>query len=127
MWLSLSRYALKRATLKHTGLRGFFLSVLGVASFVRKLIAGPHVAICDECVEACIDIIKDDDEFEAQGGTIRYFELVTKPVLSLPGLLVRVPSSHSRINGCCSGTLRPDYETDRSEIRSVVFSASAQH
>jgi len=29
---------------------------------VRKLIAGPKVSICDECVETCNDII--DDEFD---------------------------------------------------------------
>ena len=27
---------------------------------VRKLIAGPTVFICDECVELCMDIIKED-------------------------------------------------------------------
>ncbi|MDO8680001.1 MAG: ClpX C4-type zinc finger protein [Acidobacteriota bacterium] len=28
---------------------------------VRKLIAGPAVYICDECIEVCVDIILDDD------------------------------------------------------------------
>jgi ketosteroid isomerase-like protein len=28
---------------------------------VRKLIAGPEVCICDECVEVCNDIIADDE------------------------------------------------------------------
>ena len=27
---------------------------------VRKLIAGPTVFVCDECVELCMDIIKED-------------------------------------------------------------------
>jgi hypothetical protein len=31
---------------------------------VRKLIAGPSVFICDECVQVCVDIIADDDRFE---------------------------------------------------------------
>jgi ATP-dependent Clp protease ATP-binding subunit ClpX len=31
---------------------------------VRKLIAGPTVFICDECVEVCNDIIADDHRFE---------------------------------------------------------------
>jgi DNA polymerase III delta prime subunit len=35
---------------------------------VRKLIAGPTVFICDECVEVCNDIIADDNKFEARGG-----------------------------------------------------------
>jgi ATP-dependent Clp protease ATP-binding subunit ClpX len=34
---------------------------------VRKLIAGPTVFICDECVEVCNDIIADDNRFEARG------------------------------------------------------------
>ena len=29
---------------------------------VRKLIAGPTVFICDECVELCMDIIKEDSK-----------------------------------------------------------------
>ena len=35
---------------------------------VRKLIAGPTVFICDECVEVCNDIIADDNKFD-RGGT----------------------------------------------------------
>ncbi len=34
---------------------------------VRKLIAGPTVFICDECVEVCNDIIADDNKFESRG------------------------------------------------------------
>ena len=34
---------------------------------VRKLIAGPTVFICDECVEVCNDIIADDSRFETSG------------------------------------------------------------
>jgi hypothetical protein len=32
---------------------------------VRKLIAGPSVFICDECVQVCTDILADDDRFES--------------------------------------------------------------
>src|SRR5512145_389343 len=35
---------------------------------VRKLIAGPTVFICDECVEVCNDIIADDNKFETRAG-----------------------------------------------------------
>ncbi|MGE3274120.1 MAG: ATP-dependent Clp protease ATP-binding subunit ClpX [Vicinamibacterales bacterium] len=35
---------------------------------VRKLIAGPTVFICDECVEVCNDIIADDNRFENRTG-----------------------------------------------------------
>jgi len=34
---------------------------------VRKLIAGPTVYICDECVEVCNDIIADDNRYENKG------------------------------------------------------------
>jgi len=34
---------------------------------VRKLIAGPTVFICDECVEVCNDIIADDNRAERSG------------------------------------------------------------
>jgi len=33
---------------------------------VRKLIAGPSVFICDECIELCNDIIRDESQGEAQ-------------------------------------------------------------
>src|SRR5690349_777522 len=34
---------------------------------VRKLIAGPTVFICDECVDVCNDIIADDNKFDSRG------------------------------------------------------------
>ena len=33
---------------------------------VRKLIAGPSVFICEECVDLCLDIIREDTE-EVEG------------------------------------------------------------
>ncbi len=38
---------------------------------VRKLIAGPSVFICDECVELCNDIIREELEDKAETGTSR--------------------------------------------------------
>jgi len=39
---------------------------------VRKLIAGPSVYVCDECVELCNDIIKDElqDDSSFGGGEL---------------------------------------------------------
>ena len=34
---------------------------------VRKLIAGPSVYICDECIELCNDIVKDDLKNGSEG------------------------------------------------------------
>ena len=33
---------------------------------VRKLIAGPSVFICDECIELCNDIIRDETQGDNQ-------------------------------------------------------------
>jgi ATP-dependent Clp protease ATP-binding subunit ClpX len=33
---------------------------------VRKMIAGPTVFICNECVEFCIDIVKESDAEKGQ-------------------------------------------------------------
>jgi ATP-dependent Clp protease ATP-binding subunit ClpX len=38
---------------------------------VRKLIAGPTVYICDECVDICLDIIAEERESEEQEGRLR--------------------------------------------------------
>jgi ATP-dependent Clp protease ATP-binding subunit ClpX len=43
---------------------------------VRKLIAGPTVYICDECVDICLDIIAEEREGEDQDGRVR----LPKPV-----------------------------------------------
>ena len=39
---------------------------------VRKLIAGPTVFICDECVELCMDIIRE----ESKTSLVKRFTLV---------------------------------------------------
>ncbi len=38
---------------------------------VRKLIAGPSVFICDECIELCNDIIRDETQAEEQSGSVK--------------------------------------------------------
>jgi ATP-dependent Clp protease ATP-binding subunit ClpX len=43
---------------------------------VRKLIAGPTVYICDECVDICLDIIAEERESEEQEGRLK----LPKPV-----------------------------------------------
>ena len=41
----------------------FLLFILWQKSHeVKKLIAGPTVFICDECVELCMDIIKEENK-----------------------------------------------------------------
>src|SRR2546426_3559164 len=43
---------------------------------VKKLIAGPTVYICDECIELCNDIIAEEGQKEAQKQTT---ERIPKP------------------------------------------------
>ena len=38
---------------------------------VKKLIAGPTVFICDECVDICLDIIAEDKHARAAAGDRR--------------------------------------------------------
>ncbi|HER34617.1 MAG: ATP-dependent Clp protease ATP-binding subunit ClpX [Halothiobacillaceae bacterium] len=38
---------------------------------VKKLIAGPNIYICDECVELCNDILREEVESETDGGPDR--------------------------------------------------------
>uniref|UniRef100_UPI0025E7A5BD ATP-dependent protease ATP-binding subunit ClpX n=1 Tax=Sulfurivirga sp. TaxID=2614236 RepID=UPI0025E7A5BD len=49
---------------------------------VRKLIAGPGVYICDECVELCNEILRE--EFEGQGGEGDAFAPLTLDKLPTP-------------------------------------------
>src|ERR1041384_6554194 len=42
---------------------------------VRKLIAGPSVFICDECVELCNDIIREELEEKAATGIVYIDEI----------------------------------------------------
>ncbi|MFM2112032.1 MAG: hypothetical protein RLZZ271_692, partial [Pseudomonadota bacterium] len=45
---------------------------------VKKLIAGPSVFICDECIDLCNDIIRDEVPAEAeQAGGVRNNDLPT--------------------------------------------------
>jgi hypothetical protein len=55
---------------------------------VRKLIAGPTVYICDECVQVCVDIIADDARFDsdttAADGEVGVNDRPVRPILALP-------------------------------------------
>ena len=46
------------------GARTLYCSFCGKSQHeVKKLIAGPSVYICDECVELCVDIIREEGEY----------------------------------------------------------------
>ena len=57
---------------KSTGEKPLYCSFCGKSQHeVRKLIAGPSVFICDECIELCNDIIRDEAQAEVTGGAPR--------------------------------------------------------
>ena len=60
---------------------------------VRKLIAGPTVFICDECVELCMDIIKEENK----SSLIKHQEGVPTPkeIQSLKDRLNTIYSKHT--------------------------------
>ena len=63
---------MSRSTTNGSSLRCSFCSKS--QSEVRKLIAGPNVYICDECIEICTDIIDEERDLEEREGA---FELPT--------------------------------------------------
>ena len=63
---------MSRSTTNGSSLRCSFCSKS--QSEVRKLIAGPNVYICDECIEICTDIIDEERDLEEREGS---FELPT--------------------------------------------------
>jgi ATP-dependent Clp protease ATP-binding subunit ClpX len=92
---------------------------------VRKLIAGPTVFICDECVEVCNDIIADDNRFEnrSQSSTlptpveIKQFldEYVIGQEEAKKRLAVAVYNHYKRVHIMKSKT-RQDVELTKSNI-----------
>ena len=59
---------MSRTTSDESSLRCSFCSKS--QSEVRKLIAGPNVYICDECVEICTDIIAEERDLDERGDLI---------------------------------------------------------
>lgn len=94
---------------------------------VKKLIAGPGVYICDECIELCNDIIDEEKERESQNkGSFK----VPKPaeikahlddyVIGQPqakkALSVAVHNHYKRINSLQGGRKSMDIELQKSNI-----------
>ena len=92
---------------------------------VRKLIAGPNVYICDECVDICLDIIAEDRAKEARETKrqlpkpeeIKHFldEYVIGQELAKKKLAVAVYNHYRRID-YASHSPRPDVELQKSNI-----------
>jgi len=92
---------------------------------VRKLIAGPNVYICDECVDICLDIIAEDRAREAREARrslpkpeeIKKFldSYVIGQELAKKKLAVAVYNHYRRIDYLSHAT-RPDVELSKSNI-----------
>ncbi len=94
---------------------------------VKKLIAGPGVYICDECIELCNDIIDEEKEREtAVKGTfkvpkpadIKGFldDYVIGQVSAKKSLAVAVHNHYKRINNIQTGKKKEDVELQKSNI-----------
>ncbi|MBM3780796.1 MAG: ATP-dependent Clp protease ATP-binding subunit ClpX [Acidobacteria bacterium] len=93
---------------------------------VRKLIAGPTVFICDECVDVCNDIIADDTKFEAKAprtslpvpSEIKKFldEYVIGQELTKKKLAVAVYNHYKRLEILKQPRTRTDVELSKSNI-----------
>lgn len=94
---------------------------------VKKLIAGPGVYICDECIDLCNDIIDEEKDREtAVKGTFK----VPKPsdiktylddyaigqTQAKKTLAVAVHNHYKRVNAMTSGKKTPDVEMQKSNI-----------
>jgi len=92
---------------------------------VRKLIAGPNVYICDECVDICLDIIAEDRAREARESRrnlpkpeeVKKFldSYVIGQELAKKKLAVAVYNHYRRIDYLSHST-RPDVELSKSNI-----------
>ena len=66
---------------KNSGDKLLYCSFCGKSQHeVRKLIAGPSVFICDECIELCNDIIKEEGDTAGSGQNIDFTSLSGAPV-----------------------------------------------
>lgn len=91
---------------------------------VRKLIAGPTVFICDECVELCNDIIKEESKSALSKGTdgvpspLEILEVLDDYVIGQAAakkvLSVAVHNHYKRLNHASSNT--PEVELAKSNI-----------
>ncbi|MCB0361191.1 MAG: ATP-dependent Clp protease ATP-binding subunit ClpX [Bdellovibrionales bacterium] len=95
---------------------------------VKKLIAGPGVYICDECIELCNDIIAE--ERDREGGANKSLLKVPKPVdiksflddyvigqeSAKKSLAVAVHNHYKRINSTSKSSKKDDIEIAKSNI-----------
>lgn len=93
---------------------------------VRKLIAGPSVFICDECVELCTDIIREEVQETAQGSEGRLptpreiTEILDQYVIGQEGakrvLAVAVYNHYKRLRSKAGVKSKDEVELSKSNI-----------
>ncbi|OQX13033.1 MAG: ATP-dependent protease ATP-binding subunit ClpX [Desulfobulbaceae bacterium A2] len=110
------------------GQGGFTCSFCGkTQDEVRKLIAGPNVFICDECVGLCNEIVRDAQEGEGGGDTSRRMlkprdikahldEYVIAQDQAKKALAVAVHNHYKRIDAPVSVDGSDDVEVQKSNI-----------
>lgn len=97
---------------------------------IKRLVAGPGVYICNECVELCWDIINDDEEFDYDDdNTPKQLELIKpKAIKALlddyvigqdaakKALSVAVYNHYKRVNELLSGKEKSEKSNDGVEL-----------
>jgi ATP-dependent Clp protease ATP-binding subunit ClpX len=95
---------------------------------VKKLIAGPGVYICDECIDLCTDIIDEEKQREVavRGGAFRVpvpqeikaflDDFVIGQTKAKKALSVAVHNHYKRINHISGGKRKDDIELQKSNI-----------
>ena len=62
---------------------------------VKKLVAGPTVYICNECIALCNDILKEEDKGEAKSGGAKGKLVVPKPI-EIKDILDELPRAYTK-------------------------------
>ena len=93
---------------------------------VKKLIAGPGVYICDECIELCLEIIDDEKqaastaELDQLPKPREIYEFLDQYVIgqenAKKSLSVAVHNHYKRINAISQGKKTVDVEMQKSNI-----------
>ena len=75
---------------------------------VRKLIAGPTVFICDECVELCMDIIREENKTKTSLERGVQVKLPDFKSSSSPPVLLYLPQEAADIPAIAAAGERPN-------------------
>jgi ATP-dependent Clp protease ATP-binding subunit ClpX len=88
---------------------------------VKKLIAGPTVFICDECVDICIDILAEDRVEEEKAAVIDSIESLEKLRTLLDEVIVGQHAAKASLSAVLYRHSKPLKSGDRAVLKSNVL------